>query len=162
MNSYQTALKGQTEAYEAAQAALLAQQTEMDRLYAALAREIEQRAAQQRLDAAQRAACLLYTSKRKSPSFFSSICCLKASGSSSSFVTVNSRSFTFSSHSFRTHPLSSISTPSKMTVSYTHLDQVMCRNNVTLLCQTCKFIIESRMTRLIFLAASAPTWIISS
>ena len=56
MNSYQTALKGQTEAYEAAQAALLAQQTEMDRLYAALAREIEQRAAQQRLDAAQRAA----------------------------------------------------------------------------------------------------------
>lgn len=56
MNSYQTALKGQTEAYEAAQAALLAQQTEMDRLYAALARKIEQRAAQQRLDAAQRAA----------------------------------------------------------------------------------------------------------
>ena len=56
MNSYQTALKGQTEAYEAAQAALLAQQTEMDRLYAALAREIEQRAAQQRLEAAQRAA----------------------------------------------------------------------------------------------------------
>lgn len=55
MNSYQTALKGQTEAYEAAQAALLAQQTEMDRLYAALAREIEQRAAQQRLDAAQQA-----------------------------------------------------------------------------------------------------------
>ena len=52
MNSYQTALKGQTEAYEAAQAALLAQQTEMDRLYAALAREIEQRAAQQRLESA--------------------------------------------------------------------------------------------------------------
>ena len=38
MNSYQTALKGQTEAYEAAQAALLRSKRRWSRLYAALAR----------------------------------------------------------------------------------------------------------------------------
>ncbi len=56
MNSYQSALNGQTEAYEEAKAALLAQQTEMERLYDALEREMEQRAAEKQLEAAQQAA----------------------------------------------------------------------------------------------------------